>query len=229
MVEQNAQLLDEMFRNKVKAKGGKVIKDEIICIVDRSGSMSSIREDAQGGLNTFISDQKRVEGDGANLTLVEFDDAIDTICNRVDLNSVPEYKLNPRGGTALLDAIGKTVNSLPDMVDAKVILVVVTDGGENASTEYTREQVNKLIDEKKALGWEVLFLAANQDAITVGTSFGFDASKCVNFSGTGIGTKALYAFTTDTVKSYRSAGSKQEYETTLTNLKAKLDKDSQVK
>lgn len=224
MAEENAQLLNEMFKDKIKQKLGNVTKDEIVCVVDRSGSMGSIRSDAEGGLNTFIESQQKQEGAGANFTLVEFDHDIVTVHNRVDVDTVKPYKLEPRGSTALLDAIGTAINSMPKDLDkdAKVIFVVVTDGGENASKEYKREQVFKMIDEKKALGWEFMFLAANQDAIETGSSYGFDMGKCVNFASTTGGTKALYDFVATNTSNYRTMA-KSEYETAQVKLKAGLD------
>jgi len=180
---------EELFadaKEKIKAKINAAEKstgtDEIICIVDRSGSMWSIKDDAAGSLNSFVSDQ--AELGAANLTIVEFDDTIDTVCDRVDINEAQEYKLDPGGSTALLDAIGSVVsNNLKYKThDGKTIVVIITDGGENASKEWSRENVFKLIEERKEDGWEFLFLASNQDAISVGASFGMAGNESISFS-----------------------------------------------
>lgn len=188
----NNELLDGMFKNTPKR-----VYDEIICIVDRSGSMSIIQPDAEGGVNTFIKEQKSVDDRGAYITIVEFDNEYNKVVDHVDVNMVLPYKLVPRGFTALLDAIGTTINSV-DMstVDpnGKIIVVVVTDGDENASKEFTRDQIFKMITEKKEAGWEFIFLAANQDAISTGVGFGFDANTSVNFAATGQG--VAYAYNT---------------------------------
>ena len=190
MSEYDQGILNEMFKDRPTKTSQP--KDEILMIVDRSGSMSSIRDDAEGGVNTFISEQKTIEGAGANITLVEFDTVYDILCEGVDIQEAPSYKLTPRGGTALLDAIGQGVNSLSPADGTNVIVVVVTDGGENSSREFTHEAVTNLIKEKEEAGWEFLFLAANQDAIQAGATMGFAANKSVNFAGTSDGVKFAY-------------------------------------
>jgi len=169
-------------------------KDEIVVVVDRSGSMSSIRSDAEGGLNTFIAEQKKIPG-GANFTLVEFDSTADILYDRVDLNEVGEYKLVPRGGTALYDALGEAINKIPSDVEGKVILVVVTDGDDNQSREYKVDTIKSLITEKQEAGWEVLFLAANQDAFSAGGGLGISGHTTTNFDYNSKGMKDAYTST----------------------------------
>ena len=217
------QVLKDLFKDKVKQKeaetGVSKGKDEIVVIVDRSGSMSSIKEDAQGGLNSFIEEQKKVEG-GANLTIVEFDTMVDTVCDRVDLNEAQEYVLSPRGGTALLDAIGLVIsNDLKYKAedDGKTIVVVVTDGGENSSREWKRDDIFKLINERKEQGWEFMFLAANQDAISTATHYGFDANASASFdnSAKGVahafGMSSLYSTELRSVSKDAALAKKKEY------------------
>lgn len=188
---------EELFadaKEKIKAKIDAAEKsngtDEIVCIIDRSGSMWGIKDDAAGSLNAFVTEQASVGA--ANLTIVEFDDAIDTVCDRVDINEAKEYKLNPGGSTALLDAIGSVVsNNLKyNAPDGKTVVVIITDGGENASREWSRDDVFKLIAERKEEGWEFLFLASNQDAISTGTTMGFDMDQTVSFANTAGGIQA---------------------------------------
>lgn len=200
-MSENQQILDEMFKdNKITTTG---TPDEIICIIDRSGSMGSIQEDAQNGFNHFLAEQKDVPGE-ANLTLVEFDHECNEIYNRANLKSVEQYTLNPRGCTALLDAIGRTLNSQPEFSkETKVIVVIVTDGGENSSKEYTRSQVFDLITSRREQGWEFLFLAADQDAISVGVSMGIASNKSANFARTASGTYSVHDTTSKYISSYR--------------------------
>jgi len=186
------KVLDELLKDKIKDKlndAGITSNgtDEIICIVDRSGSMGSMQVEAQGGLNAFIEEQKKVGK--ANLTIVEFDNYINVVCDRIDINEAVEYELNPRGMTALLDAIGTVVsdNLKYKAEDGKTIVVVMTDGHENSSKEWKRDKVNTLINERKEEGWEFMFLAAGQDAIKVGQSYGFDADSTVSFVDNGAG------------------------------------------
>lgn len=165
-------------------------KDEIVMVVDCSTSMNKIKDEAQSGVNQFIQDQRTVEG-GANFTLVEFDSQSRVLHEGIDINEVPVYTLNPDGWTALCDGIGKGIASVPE-TDGKVVIVVVTDGGENASKELNASDVKKLIEEKKEAGWEFIFLAANQDAIAAGGNYGFDADASINFAANSAGATQAY-------------------------------------
>lgn len=167
----------------------------IAVVVDRSGSMASMRADAQGGLNTFIEDQKKEPG-RCTVRIDQFDTVYENVVKSVDVQAVEPYVLEPRGGTALLDAIGKTVvdfgselRALPeDQRPGNVIVVVVTDGGENASREYNNEGVKNLIKtQENEFNWTFVFLAANQDAIAVGNAYGFAAGNSMTYSGANVG------------------------------------------
>lgn len=181
--------------------------DQIVCIVDRSGSMGMIKPDAEGGLNAFIDEQKQVPGD-AELTLVEFDSQINRVYDRVNLNEVGPYNLTPRGATALFDAIGQTLNDILswDLADqTKVIVSIVTDGGENSSREYTHEQITQLIKDCEAKEWEVTFLAANQDAMAVGGSLGLNSAHTMDWHATGEGVHEAYATASVNATMYRTS------------------------
>jgi hypothetical protein len=194
----NSTVINDLLKNQKKSEN----VDEIVCIVDRSGSMGSIKADAQGGLNEFINQQKTL-GE-ANLTIVEFDSEIKEVCHRKPINEFKEYVLVPRSMTALLDAIGFTIGKMRDVKpDGKMVFVIVTDGGENASQEYTHESITALITELKgeAHGWEFLFLAANQDAIAAGASIGISADRSMNFTASAKGVGDAY----DSAMLYSSA------------------------
>jgi len=171
---------------------------EIVCIIDRSGSMEAIRSDAIGGFNAFLREQKKRPG-SAHLTLVLFDDQSDVVLDGVPLGEVLELTEEtyvPRGMTALLDAVGRTVDSVSirlgetaqhDRPDT-VIFAILTDGMENASREYTRDRVfHKISSHTKNNGWEFIFLAANQDAIETGESMGIMGKRNINFEATSDG------------------------------------------
>ncbi len=176
---------------------------EIICIIDRSGSMQSIRSDAIGCFNAFLDQQKKEPG-SARLTLVMFNSVYDVVLKRVPLEEVldlTEETYVPMGTTALLDAMGKTIDSVAtrlmetpeDKRPERVIFAILTDGQENASTSYTRSQVfEKISRHREANGWEFTFLAANQDAIVVGRSLGIPAADSHSFGATPDGIKAAY-------------------------------------
>lgn len=188
---------------------------EIVCVIDRSGSMSSIKSDAIGGFNSFLAEQKKVKGE-ATLTLVQFDTEYEMIHENKPLKKVPKLHDGtyvPRGCTALLDAIGKTINEVSDRVGKlkktqkpkKVIFAILTDGMENSSREFKRDQIHKMISDKKdADKWEFIFLAANQDAIQEGMSMGIAAKDSFNFQATPTGTRSAYGNMSCNVKSYRN-------------------------
>ncbi len=172
---------------------------EIAYILDRSGSMEPMQEPAVAAFNAFVKAQLDVPGN-ARLTLIQFDDAYEVPIAARPVQDVPELTAAtyiPRGMTALLDAIGRTVkdvdrrlSALPDTEKpGKVILAIFTDGHENASREYTAKHISDLIrlyrDEK---GWEFLFLAANQDAIASAgaMSMSAESSGDVSFNEKGI-------------------------------------------
>lgn len=146
------------------------VRTEIIMVLDRSGSMGSCADDVIGGFNAFIEDQKKVEGE-AKITLAQFDTEYDLIYDNVPLADVKGLKFNPRGSTALLDAIGRTIIATKTRIKTQrpgpdaVIFVVITDGQENASKEFKKEQIQAMIKECETQdNWKIVYLGANQDA-----------------------------------------------------------------
>lgn len=161
-------------------------KTELVIIVDRSGSMNSnnFYIEMQNGINHFIKEQAAEKGK-CKLTLTQFDTIHDIIHDGVDIKEVPEYQLQPRGGTALLDAIGQTIGRMKErLADKKrvVVFLIVTDGEENSSHEYTKAQINDLVKAQEGKGWIFTFLGANQDAIQEGSAIGIHAKNAVNFT-----------------------------------------------
>jgi len=147
---------------------------EIILIVDRSGSMRMTKDDAEGGINQFIEDQKKAVGD-ANLTLVQFDDQYEFVHKGEPIQNVGPYSLVPRGMTALLDAVGKAIvetgERLKGMKEvdrpATVICMIVTDGHENSSQEYKVEQIREMIEKQQdTYKWHFNFLGADEKAFS---------------------------------------------------------------
>lgn len=153
---------------------------DIVLIVDRSGSMSRIQMEAETALNQFLKDQKDLEGD-VFVTFVQFDNKYELMFEKVNLPNVPRVEILPRGMTALLDAIGRTVVNYTPRTE-KTIYVIMTDGLENASQEWTNEAVKNLIDEEKQHGSEFVYLGANQDAIAVGTKMGIPMGSSLTFA-----------------------------------------------
>jgi len=189
-------------------------KTQIICILDRSGSMGTIIDDAIGGFNEFIEDQKKLE-DEATMTVALFDDQYDLLYDNIPIKEVEKFTKDtwsPRGTTALHDAIGKTINSvrenhrkLKDEKPDKVLVCIVTDGKENASMEYSNDQIKKLIKEcEKEYGWSFVYLAANQDAFNTGISFGISGGNTYTFTADSTGINNVSATLNNATTYYRS-------------------------
>jgi hypothetical protein len=190
-------------------------KTQIICILDRSGSMSDkgIIYEAINGFNNFLEEQKKLK-DKATLTVALFDDRYDLLYDDVDIKNVPKITYDtwtPRGMTALFDAIGKTITTVkanrvklgsekPD----KVLVCIVTDGLENASKEYTKSGIANLIRDCEKEDWNFMYLAANQDAFSVGTSFGISAGNTLTFAANAAGAFAMSNSLNNATVSYRS-------------------------
>ena len=165
---------------------------DITLVVDRSGSMESIREDAEGGINTFITEQAKKPGE-CSITLVQFDDKYEPVFRGVRAAACPRYSLVPRGSTALLDAVGRTINDtgarLAALPEAErpglVIFVISTDGMENASTVYSHKQIREMIAHQQTVySWQFTFLAANIAAYDEAMQMGIDSSS-VGLYGVG--------------------------------------------
>ena len=146
---------------------------ELVIVLDRSGSMVDIKKDMQKAVNKFICDQKS-KIPHLKVTLAQFDEEYELLFSSKPIKDVPKIKIKPRGWTALLDAIGRTLNSATKTIEpaTRVIVVIITDGLENASTEFTRKQVfDKIKHLRKTHNWKFVFLGANQDAIATAQSY----------------------------------------------------------
>lgn len=164
-------------------------------LLDRSGSMQSIRDDTIGGFDAFIAEQRTQSG-GCRVTLAQFDDRYEEVYADRPIAEVPGLELQPRGTTALLDAIGRFVTdagsrlaALPEAERPGTVIVgIMTDGHENASKEWTHEGVKALIQQQtQTYGWEFLYLGADQDAIEVGTALGVPAARSMTYSRAAAG------------------------------------------
>lgn len=160
----------------------------MLLIIDRSGSMGGIRDDMVGGLTAMLAEQAAEPG-LLTLDIVTFDDQIELVCSLADPTTV-QVVLEPRGMTALYDAIGVAVNGfgatlagLPEHARPETVqVVVVTDGYENASREHTDDSVRALLKQQQEVyNWDFIFLGANQDAVLTGANLGFDAGSSMTF------------------------------------------------
>jgi uncharacterized protein YegL len=172
-----------------------------LLIVDRSGSMRAIREEATGGIRHFLQEQAALPG-RATLTLVQFDNVHETVHDFALLEEAAPYELVPRGMTALLDACGFAVTGTGEKLAAlpeqdrpgKVIVLITTDGEENHSSEYTKEQVRDMITRQQDdYGWQFSYVGANVDAFAEARALGIAKVSSLDFAGTPEGAKASYA------------------------------------
>ena len=165
---------------------------EIVFILDRSGSMSGLEGDTIGGFNSMIKKQKKEDG-RAYVTTVLFDTKMQRLHDRLDIQNIPEMTERdyvPGGCTALLDAVGDTIRhiahihkySRPEDVPEKTVVVITTDGMENASKKYSRERVKELIEhEQNKYGWEFIFMGANIDAAETAEGIGIKSERAANY------------------------------------------------
>ena len=163
---------------------------DITLVVDRSGSMQEIRSDAEGGVIAFIENQAKEPGE-ALLTIVQFDTEYEFLCKGVSISQAPEFKLEPRGGTALLDAIGRamieTGQRLESMAEQDrpglVIFVVMTDGQENSSHEFSKAKIKEMTQlQQEKYGWHFTFLGADQDSFAEAQEMGIAAFAAADFA-----------------------------------------------
>ena len=189
---------------------------ELVFILDKSGSMCGLESDTIGGYNALIKKQKVEEGNALVSTIL-FSDDIKVIHDRVNLKEIKpltdkEYYIE--GCTALLDAMGKTINhikyihkNLKEEAPSKTLFVITTDGLENASREYTYQNVKTLIESQKECGWEFIFLGANIDAAKEASKFGIEREKAVQYNCDEEGIAVNYEALSDAVKCMRTTGS----------------------
>jgi len=183
----------------------------IVAVCDRSGSMYSILEDAIGGFDSMIKEQKKIKDKDIYLTLATFDDSYELKLSNSplsDFTSIKDHDYNPRGATALYDAIGKTIVNVGVELDklnenekpSKVLFVIQTDGEENSSTEYSFDLVKELINHQtEKYNWEFIYLGSGleEDVNTFSKSMGIFNSMAYDHSGDGM--RSAYCATSSTI------------------------------
>lgn len=202
---------------------------ELVFILDRSGSMAGLESDTIGGFNAMLNKQRKESGD-AYVTTVLFDNHYELLHDRIPLSGVADITDRDyfvRGSTALLDAVGTTIQKVVQahihtaeaMRPGKTIFVIITDGMENASREYSAAQVRAMIEKEKTYGWEFLFLGANIDAISAASNIGIYADRAVNYHADSAGTRLNYDVVGDTISNVRAC------RPIAANWKARIDYD----
>lgn len=185
------------------------MKTEILVITDRSGSMAPIAPDVIGGYNQFLKEQREVPGE-ARVTFTQFDHEYAIVYQAKVLADAPNLDAGtymPRGSTALNDAMGRTLNEQGARIASEkwadlVVVCVITDGGENASREYTGPKVAEMVKHAEANGWKFVYLAAGQAAMATAANLGIAAQ---GFAASAAGTAGAYAATSSTLRSLRTA------------------------
>lgn len=195
-----------------------MIKTDITVLLDRSGSMGSMKNGVIEGFNTFIDDQRKVAGE-ASVTLIQFDHEYDEVYVDFDIKTAPllsSQNFIPRGGTALYDAIAKAIASTKSRVALKlnskeklnVLFLIITDGEENSSTEIRNgSDIKKMISDASSDRWEFVFLGANQDAIQKASDFGILSKNAMTYQSNSKGISEAYCAFSSNVTKTRGGGS----------------------
>lgn len=185
-------------------------KTLIIVVLDRSGSMESVRNDTIGGYNTFLAEQKKQPGD-CELFLARFDHEYEIVHDNVNIASAPELNTEtfvPRGSTALYDAVGRTINAVGATLSkkpenerpGKVVFAIITDGHENASKEFSHQKISQMIKQQtEKYSWKFTYLGATLDAKEIALDLGIASS--LRYGNNMLGSQAVFkAFSSANVR-----------------------------
>ncbi|HBN96952.1 MAG TPA: hypothetical protein DDZ66_11685 [Firmicutes bacterium] len=190
---------------------------EFVAILDKSGSMSGLESDTIGGYNSLLEKQKQVEGECV-VTTVLFDHGYELLHDRINIKAIKaitekEYQVG--GSTALLDAIGITITKIAkaqrhtaqEYRAEKVMFVIITDGEENSSREYSLDTIKTLVEHhQKQDSWEFVFLGANIDAIETARHFGIGADRAQSYHADKEGVELNFAAMSESVAEFRRTG-----------------------
>ena len=188
---------------------------ELVFILDRSGSMAGLEKDTIGGFNAMIEKQKREPGE-AIVSTVLFDNETEVIHDRVDLGQIEpltDRDYYVRGCTALLDAVGGAIHHIGNVHKyareedrpEKTLIVITTDGMENASRKYSYDRLKAMIErQKEKYGWEFIFLGANIDAAREAARFGISEDHAANYHADSRGTAVIYEAVSEAVCNVRA-------------------------
>ena len=190
---------------------------ELVFILDKSGSMSGLENDTIGGFNAMLTKQKTLESE-CRVTTVLFDNEYELIHDRIDIQAIhpisdKEYQVG--GTTALLDAVGRTIYKIDNAQKhtaeeyraEQIMFVIITDGEENSSREYSAKSIKDLIKQKKEKdAWEFVFLAANIDAVETAGKYGISADRAVDYLADSEGTELIFKVMSNAVAAFREAG-----------------------
>ncbi len=165
---------------------------ELLLILDRSGSMSAIKTDMEGGLKSFLDKQKLEKGE-CLVTFYQFDNIVEKVFEAKSIKDVADIKIEPRNMTALFDAVGTAINQVGERLDKtpqserpeSVLVIIITDGQENASRDFTKDKIKEMVKlQEGTYGWKFIFLGSNFDAFAAGQDYGFRGATSVSCAAT---------------------------------------------
>ena len=187
---------------------------ELVFILDESGSMFGLKCDTIGGFNSMIEQQKNIDGK-CFVTTILFNHTRKLLHDRIDLEKIDLMTINdyqPNGSTALMDAVGHTIQHIANIhkyirkedVPSKTLFVIMTDGYENASTQFSKSMIHQLIETyKKNQGWEFMFIGANIDAEETAMSYGIEKAMAANYHADSKGSEVVYNAVNEVVTNLR--------------------------
>jgi uncharacterized protein YegL len=182
-----------------------IANTEIVVLLDKSGSMSTIASATVNGFNKFVYEQQQLHAE-ASLSLIQFNGTSHTIFSQLPIKSVYPISLgkgfSPDGNTAMLDAIGHAIKNTE--VKGEVIFIIITDGYENASTAFSLDTIKGMITAlQQQAHWKFIFMGANQDAIAVGKSLGIDPEYCLTYLASDAHVTETFEYVSSNVHHYR--------------------------
>lgn len=195
---------------------------EIIVILDRSGSMESIKKDMMGGFDTFIKEQRLVPGE-CKVSLYQFDTIYEPVYEGKSLQDVPPLSLVPRDGTALYDAVAKTIVATGERLNrtpererpSKVLVMIITDGEENSSKEYSKHQngalrVKQMIDhQQQKYSWQFVYLGVGDLVVEQARAIGIYTAS--SYEASAGGAKGLFAAVSNSTRAYRGSSAQMDF------------------
>lgn len=184
----------------------------IVLLLDRSGSMSTIKKDMDGGIKVFLEEQKTQPGE-CTITAAQFDTEYEIIHSMKPIADVDKIEIKPRGGTALIDSMVRLINEVGNELSGldeesrpdKVLFVTITDGEENSSREFNNKDLSDLIaQQEKDFSWNFTYIGANQDAFSSSSKFGGRMDNSLNYEASSDGVKKMFSKLSDATTRYRS-------------------------